>query len=74
MAGGMAPVPSATVEEREGRDFPGKPPATFNLIAKRSRDTCRDLIRAPGHFYKFPKISYRLDLTFRPSTKIGEVK
>ena len=54
--------------------FTKNPPSRFYKIAKRSPASFGDLIETPGPFYKIQKNSYRLDLPFRPFTKIGEVK
>ena len=54
----------------EEEELPKNPLATFSQIAKRSPASFGDLIEAPGHFYKFQENSYRLDLTFRASSKI----
>ena len=74
MAGGMAPVPSATVEEREERSFPENALQHLILLQKGPPAGFSDLKGVPRHFYKFQKNSYRLYLTFRAFTKIDGPK
>ena len=54
--------------------FVENPLATFLKFATRSSSNLSDLKQASGHFHKFQEISHKVELTFRTSTKFGEVK
>ena len=59
---------------KEEDHFVENPLAIFLKFATRSSSNLSDLKEASGHFHKFQENSYKLELTFRTSTKIGEVK
>ena len=78
---GMAPVEGTTAtmgsvatREEEMQVFQKNPLEVLNELQFGPATGFNNLIEAPGHLYKMCKNSYRLHLTSRFSTKIGEVK
>ena len=69
------PWPPLCGKKERGKENLRKTPWQFlNELRKGPTAGFNNLIKSPGQFYKFQKNSHKLDLTFRPSTKIGEVK
>ena len=71
---GMAPVPLPQWRgEREGENAK-RPLDSLNYSQTSPAATFKHLNKAPGYFLKSQRNSYKLEITFRIITKIGEAK